>query len=252
MIYAIGDIHGKYDLLKRLYARVLKDIERVGDRDNTIVFLGDYIDRGYQNREVLYFLKNLEDLEGIEHVFLRGNHEEIFKSAMEHPRDPWRVKMWVNNGGQSFLNECEMDFTYFVETFPWPSYVNWMDYKLENYYETEDYIFVHGGVDVRRPTMKDQEKELLYWARFENLNHYENFHKLVVHGHTPHADPVVDKNRINVDTSWSYSKYPGIVNLTAVALPNRRDDGNHPPRFITVEQYIPKLDNRKVADVKES
>ena len=241
MIYAIGDIHGKFDLLKRLYSAILKDIDASGDADNTIVFLGDYIDRGRQNRQVLDFLKYLEDFDGVEHIFLRGNHEDIFKEAMEKPRVEWARRMWTQNGGQAFLNEVGMDFDYFVNTFAWQPYVNWMKYKLEDYYETEDYVFVHGGLDIRKTNMKDQEGESMRWARHTDKDWYRTFHKLVVHGHTPNADVQVDINRINVDTSWSYSKYPGIVNLTAVALPNRRNDEVSPPRFLKVEDHIEAL-----------
>lgn len=241
MIYAIGDIHGKGDLLVALYNSIQEDIEKSNDAEHTIVFLGDYVDRGYQNRKVLDFLKNLSDTDKVKHIFLRGNHESIFIEAMENPRSHWAVKMWVNNGGQAWLNEAKMDFTYFNETFPWHHYVNWMKYRLDDYYETEDYVFVHGGLDIRKPNMKEQEGEALRWARFTQKDWYQSFPKMVIHGHTPNADPQVDNNRINVDTSWSYGKYPGILNLTAVVLPNRRDDQFFPPRFIQVEQYEPRL-----------
>lgn len=241
MIYAIGDIHGNYDLLDSLYKNILNDIASVGDESNTIIFLGDYIDRGYQNQQVLDFLRNLQDSKGIEHIMLRGNHEDIFKNAMQNHRDPFFVRMWVDNGGSAFLKERQMDFTYFVNTYPWHVYVDWMDLKLLNYYETEDYVFVHGGVDIRIPNMENQDKMTLLWSRYTNTNHYKNFNKMVIHGHTPNPDPIVDKNRINVDTSFSYSAYPGIVRLTAVALPNRRND-DISPRFITAEKYIRQLD----------
>lgn len=241
MIYAIGDIHGKGDLLVALYNAILADIESHGDSENTIVFIGDYIDRGSQNRMVLDFLRNLEDTPNLTHVMLRGNHEMLFKEAMLNPRHPFFVKMWVNNGGAAFLQETGMDFTYFNETFPWQHYVNWMDRRLDDYYETDDYVFVHGGLDKRIERMNRQEAETLRWARFTDKDHYSDYHKMVIHGHTPNADPIVDNNRINVDTSWSYGKYPGILNLTAVVLPNRRDDKFFPPRFLQVEQYEPKL-----------
>lgn len=241
MIYAIGDIHGKFDLLKRLYSAILKDIDDSGDADNKIIFIGDYIDRGSQNRKVLDFLRLLEDFPGVEHIMLRGNHESIFIDAMEHHLRPWSMRMWVNNGGQSFLDEVSMDFEYFVHTFPWHGYVNWMKTRLDYYHETEDYVFVHGGIDIRRPKMEDQEDEALIWARLPEKDAYASFHKMVIHGHTPNPDPQVDMNRVNVDTSWSFHKYPGMSNLTAVVLPNRRNDEVSPPRFIQVDEHIPGL-----------
>lgn len=237
MIYAIGDIHGQFDLLKELYSKILKDIVESGEVDNTIVFLGDYIDRGRQNRQVLDFLRTREDIPGLSHVMLWGNHEKMFKYAMENPRMGFFVEMWVDNGGRAFMEEvyCK-DFVYFNETFPWWHYTNWMDSHLEYYYETEDYVFVHGGLDIRIKDMAQQDPETLMWSRKTQKDWYRDYPKLVVHGHTPNAEPVVDMNRINVDTSRYYDK-PGLgPQLTAVALHNRRADGEH--RFIRVEKQL--------------
>lgn len=232
MIYAIGDIHGKFDLLKKLYEEIVADIEKHGDEKNKIIFLGDYIDRGNQNVLVLNFLMHLEDKPNLEHVFLKGNHEDIFKEAMLNPNNRWTAGMWVSNGGKAFLAEVGMDLDYFVHTFPWEHYVKWFDSHLDYYHETEDYVFVHGGLDIRETRMNRQENEHLMWARHNDRGWYRSFPKLVVHGHTPGPDPVVDLNRINVDTSWSYSKYPGVLMLTAVALPNRRVKTYHPPETL--------------------
>lgn len=233
MYYAVGDIHGHFDLVKKLYTEMLRHIELSGDRDNVIVFLGDYIDRGKQNRQTLDFLMGLENFPGVEHVFLRGNHEDIFTEAMEFPRNLYARRMWVENGGQAFLNEMKMDFDYFNNTFPWHQYVRWFKYRTEHWYETEDYVFVHGGLDIRVSDMKAQDKDSLLWARHTKKDAYQSFHKMVIHGHTPQTDPQVDINRINVDTSWSYSKYPN-RKLTAVALPTMNYPGMV-PHFIQVE-----------------
>lgn len=231
MIYAIGDIHGNFDLLKQLYDKILLDIEATGDKENTIVFLGDYIDRGNQNRQVLDFLMFLENSDNIKHVKLRGNHEQIFIDAMENPRHQYFARMWTQNGGQAFLNEVGMDLDYFVHSFHWQSYVRWMKIRLDDYYETSDYVFVHGGLDIRKRNMKDQEPEYLWWARHMDVDYYRTFHKTVIHGHTPGADPLVDINRINVDTSWAYQKY-GHQILTAVCLPNEAGKDELQVKFI--------------------
>jgi serine/threonine protein phosphatase 1 len=230
MLYAIGDIHGQFDLLQSLYASIRKDIEEVGDEHNVIVFLGDYIDRGSQNVQVLQFLMTLRNEPGVEHVFIYGNHEDLFVHALEHQLVPIYNRMWTQNGGQAFLDEVGMDWDYFRITYQWEKYVNWMKTKLDLYYETEDYVFVHGGVDIRIEDMRDQNEESLMWARHMQKDWYRTYHKMVIHGHTPQHDPYVDINRVNVDTSWSYAKHTGQLHLTAVVLPNRRADGE--PRFI--------------------
>lgn len=248
MIYAIGDIHGQFDLLKELYTKCLRhaviSAEETGEDEHTFVFLGDYVDRGKQNRQVLDFLMNLENSPGITHVKLRGNHEQIFTEAMENPRSMFHVRMWLQNGGMSWLNEAGMDFDYFVNSYPWNHIVNWMKVWLDPYYETEDYIFVHGGLDIREPNMKKQDADSMMWARHEQKDWYRTFPKMVIHGHTPHADPVVDINRINVDTSWAHQKHDYRC-LTAVALPNRRYHSHLEPEFITATKPLPLGENEK-------
>lgn len=223
MIYAIGDIHGKYDILKRLYDLIILDMQQQNDDENTIVFLGDYIDRGKENRRVLDFLMGLQNSPNLEHVFIYGNHEDIFINALNNPRDKDKVAMWVANGGSSFIREIsvnEYDFDFFYHTFPWQYYVRWMQTRLDNYYETDDYIFVHGGLDVRKPDMHTQYRDYLIWARHTDTNHYQGFKKMVIHGHTPNYEPVFDNNRINVDTSC-FNRHIDGYRLTAVALPNK-------------------------------
>ena len=230
MKYAIGDIHGQFSLLQRLYEMILLDIEKCGDEENEIIFLGDYIDRGPEKQKVLDFLKNLQNSKKIQHIYLWGNHEEIFKDAMEHPTSSIYTGMWTENGGQAFMNEfgCK-DFHSFNLIFPWYYYVNWFDSHLDYFHETEDYVFVHGGLDVREKNMDKQNKKWLKWARHTNKDHYADYHKLVIHGHTPNPMPIVDKNRINVDTNGWWDEFGG-YGLTAVKLHNRLADG--PPEFI--------------------
>lgn len=233
MYYAIGDVHGQYDLLRKLYTKILAHAVASGDERNVIVFLGDYIDRGPKNVQVLDFIKNLENSDGLEHVRLRGNHEEIFIDAMENPQSRFHRDMWINNGGNAFLRETGYSFEQFVHTFHWDHYVRWFKIWLEDYYETEDYIFVHGGLDIRKPNMKEQDGGYMRWARHTQRDWYRTFPKMVIHGHTPNADPQIDNNRVNVDTAYSYSKYP-TLRLTAVALPMRRYESHLEPEFLQV------------------
>lgn len=228
MIYAIGDIHGNFDLLYQLYQIILEDIRKNNNPKNKIVFLGDYIDRGPQNRDVVNFLMDLRDTEFLQHIFLWGNHEEMFIEAMDNQLKGLSVRIWLNSGGDAWLDELGMDWDYFRITFPWHKYSNWFKTHLVYYHETEDYVFVHGGLDIEQPNMSRQDKQWLIWARFMQPNHYAKFPKVVIHGHTPVAEPLVDKNRINVDTSLSRAEH-GHLTLTAVALPNRWDGQ---PRFL--------------------
>lgn len=234
MIYAIGDIHGQFDLLKRLYDLIIEDISLNGDEDNKIIFLGDYIDRGQQNRKVLDFIVHLQNTTKLEHIFLRGNHEQIFTEAMYYHLSKDKISIWVSNGGLNFMHEVGCyEFKCFHEVFPWGSYIRWFENNLQKYHETEDYIFVHGGLDIRQNDMNKQYLDYVMWARHSQKDWYGLFHKMVIHGHTPNDNAVIDKNRINVDTSGWNREVNG-RKLTAVALQNRLVCGE--PKIISVQQ----------------
>lgn len=226
MIYAIGDIHGQYDILIRLYDKIIEDIKFKQDDENKIIFLGDYIDRGKQNRKVLDFLVSRQNSREIEHVFLWGNHEQIFIEAMLNPLNQNAVGMWVGNGGLNFMHETgNVEFDYFHQTFPWGPYIRWFAKNLQTYHETGDYIFVHGGLDIRQPDMNKQDLNYVTWARHTQTDWYKTYHKWVIHGHTPNDNAVIDKNRINVDTSGWRQANNG-WKLSAVALHNHLVDGD--------------------------
>lgn len=218
MYYAIGDIHGEIELLLDLYEKVVYDIDMRGESDNTIVFLGDYIDRGHGSIKVLDFLISLRDTQSLKHVFIRGNHEYMFLEAIENPLSHSDVGFWVNNGGMAVLREVGMDWDYFRETFPFQQYTRWIREETKFYHETKDYVFVHGGVDVRRDVCS-QMPDYLIWARHMEKNHYRGYKKMVIHGHTSFPEPFIDENRVCVDTSY----HPSKKILTAVILNNSND-----------------------------
>ena len=229
MIYSIGDIHGRLPQLKSIYAQILADIRSIGDTENTIVFLGDYIDRGKYSFAVLDYLSNLQNRNDLDHVFLLGNHEELFINAVSinstTPPDTLAnvVRFWVDNGGETSYKELGFDnFKDFFVSGKWQKYVSWIQQKTSLMFETDDYIFVHGGLDKRFP-ISQQHANVILWARFNGKDHYAGYEKMVVHGHTPTREPIKDARRINVDTS-AYNE-DGI--LTAVALENRLGDTNN-------------------------
>src|SRR5262245_1174653 len=98
LIYAVGDIHGRADLLAALLAKITTDVAtRQGAERRTLVFLGDYIDRGPDSREVVDLL--LTGLpRGFEAHFLKGNHEAIMLDFLE---DPSFLAQWRPNGADA-------------------------------------------------------------------------------------------------------------------------------------------------------
>lgn len=174
--FCIGDIHGRYDLL----CFALDEIERrCGDTPARIIFLGDFIDRGPQSKDVLETLMKGPTREGDEWVCIKGNHEAMLLETHKNNLNPaW----WLDNGGKATAKSFEGEIPGDV--------MDWMD-GLPVTHETEHHFFVHAGV---RPgvNLPDQDPDEMMWIRDLFLKHSEFFEKHIVHGHTPHPH---DKSR---------------------------------------------------------
>lgn len=215
MIYAIGDIHGSYYKLVALYKQIMSDIARLKLDHATIIFLGDYVDRGPDSDRVLDFLMGLEsaNTDGLQHIFLKGNHEDMMVNVYHRNG---HVDMWVTNGGRATLDafECatEMDF------YENPKFREWMNWcaTRPTLYVMGRYAFVHGGYDCRVSTSK-QNPDVLMWKRVSDYmwgKDYENCEFVVVHGHTYTPKPLMFKNEVGIDTGACSG---GV--LTAACLP---------------------------------
>jgi serine/threonine protein phosphatase 1 len=206
-IFAIGDIHGRLDLLDLLLARISAGMAAASPRDNILVFLGDYIDRGPAARGVIERLCGLKREASWKSIFLRGNHEHAILEFMD---DPVSYGAWRSHGAAETLLsygvmpprfENRQDFVRarddFARKCP-PHHLEFLS-RLECSHIEDDYIFVHAGI---RPgvAIADQAQEDLMWIREDFLTHRRPFEKFVVHGHTPSPAPVILSNRICVDT----------------------------------------------------
>ncbi len=203
-VYAVGDIHGRYDLLLALLEKIWADAAPT-DR-NTLVFLGDYVDRGQASAEVVEYLTHLER-PGWDIIKLMGNHEY---SLLEFWKNAAFYASWKTFGGADtllsygvrppmFSDPQELDRAHrdFTSKFPRTHFAFLSD--LPYTHEVGDYLFVHAGV---RPglSLSDQDSEDLLWIRDDFLLSEQDFGKVVVHGHTPTDAPVVRSNRIGIDT----------------------------------------------------
>lgn len=187
MIYAIGDIHGRFDLL----VKALNTIHLRDDPDKTIVFLGDYVDRGAESADVIDRLIELEKYSGgMKVVCLMGNHERMMLDALENGNSYGYMSSWLMNGGHETLESYGAAGNGVVSNAPMhhipQSHIQWMK-KLPLYYETEKYFFVHAGVNPDREFDNQKEKDLL-WIReyFLKTDRGPTTRKHIVHGHTPH------------------------------------------------------------------
>ncbi len=204
-VYAIGDIHGRLDLLKRLSSKLRADIDASGCENAIIVLLGDYVDRGPDSSGVVDWILN----GGLpaSYVALRGNHEATLLNFLD---DPSILDEWRRFGGLETLMSYGIDvrepmrgkgfseaLTSFRQSLP-PSHLKfYSDTALS--WSLGDYFFCHAGVRPGVPLARQEERDLL-WIRDE-FNSYRGAHeKIIVHGHTPVQAPESLPNRINVDT----------------------------------------------------
>jgi serine/threonine protein phosphatase 1 len=204
-IYAIGDIHGRLELLERL----LEELEPDLDRDR-LVFMGDYIDRGPQPKGVVDYLIRLQATAPPEQVVcLKGNHEAMFLDFLEGRE----VALFLFNGGlatiQDYWGEDWEKLTRLVLP---PDHERFYR-DLQLYYETPEYIFVHGGLRPGLPLAEQTEDDLL-WIRGEFIASMEDFGRKVIFGHTPSPAPLVMPNKIGIDTGAVYGNL-----LTCLKLP---------------------------------
>jgi serine/threonine protein phosphatase 1 len=204
-IYAVGDIHGRLDLLDELLARIGTDIALRPAARPVYVFLGDYIDRGSWSRETIDRL--IAHGEISESVFLKGNHEQI---AVQCLSDRGLFDQWLRLGGLETLvsygvpaeilagarQTAELQAA-FHGALPQSHFRFFRD--LQNSFASGDFFFAHAGAKPNVELARQKESDLL-WIRGEFLSSTCDFGKIVVHGHTPSVEVEVRANRINIDT----------------------------------------------------
>jgi serine/threonine protein phosphatase 1 len=223
-VYAVGDIHGRDDLLAKLLEMIEEDHARRGECRLLPVFLGDYVDRGPGSRAVIECLAAL-NARWPDTRFLRGNHEDLLLGFLgEHERG----LAWLMNGGVATLASygVRTDDAWrifmpghrglgrlraaFIRALPEAHLAFLRD--LESAVQIGDYYFVHAGVRPGIPLAEQADEDRL-WIRREFLSSREDFGAFVVHGHTPALRPDIRPNRIGIDTlAWETGR------LTALGL----------------------------------
>ena len=205
-LYAIGDMHGRLDLLAGLEDKIRIDAENSGAANRIAVFLGDYIDRGPESRELVDYLMR-RPFNGFEHVFLIGNHEDEMMRFLDGSQEPAN---WFANGGVQTLE------SYGIAAHGFPSPDEAEDWRrqlrralppdhlsfysdLKYSFECGNYLFVHAGVRPGVP-IELQDRHDLIWIREAFLGSDQDFGRFVVHGHSIERTPQIKSNRICVDT----------------------------------------------------
>jgi serine/threonine protein phosphatase 1 len=222
-IYAIGDIHGRLDLLDKMLGLIDSDMSGRKKMDTTLLFLGDYVDRGSDSKGVVSRL--IDGLPaGVTPVFLKGNHEDLLLTFLD--RSGFGLN-WLHNGGDRALISYGIELEVIANAY-WSaaglteaaaifqdllpeSHLNFFR-SLRLSHRMGDYFFAHAGVKPGVP-LEDQSAEDLLWIRKEFLSHSKTFGAVVVHGHTPSRTPQDLDNRIGIDTLAFHTG-----KLTAVGL----------------------------------
>ena len=204
-VYAMGDIHGRVDLLDAMLKRIDADLEKNPVSTGIEVYLGDYVDRGPASREVIDRL--VARNRTFRAVFLKGNHEEYLASFVANPAV---LEDWQHYGGLQTLvsygitppidtgRDGHAKLAAAFDLILPDSHRRFLD-NLRLSFTCGDYFFVHAGVRPGIPLTKQREEDLLWICR-DFLLCEEEFGKIIVHGHTPVPEPDVRPNRINIDT----------------------------------------------------
>lgn len=209
-IYAIGDVHGRLDLLETLSEMIARDLSASPVPSAVEMFLGDYVDRGPHSRQVIEWLIDAPPI-GTERICLMGNHETLLLGALS---DTEQMTTWLYNGADTTLASyravpdlgpagvAESARAAFAAALP-QAHRTFLE-ALPRFHVAGDYLFVHAGLRPGRP-LAEQRPEDLVWIREPFLRSDADHGYVVIHGHTPVAEPEIRRNRIDIDTGAVFS-----------------------------------------------
>jgi diadenosine tetraphosphatase ApaH/serine/threonine PP2A family protein phosphatase len=203
-VYAVGDIHGRADLLEEVLHHIDSDLSTCSQHVIQ-VFIGDYVDRGPSSRLVLDQL--IERAKTQELIFLKGNHESLLIDFLNNAAV---LNTWQHLGGLHTLmsyglapslspdSATQEAFAVALNEAMPDSHRHFL-HNLRLFFLCGDYFFSHAGVRPGIP-LSDQKEDDLLWIRKDFLSYEGGFGKIIVHGHSPVSEPEFRHNRINIDT----------------------------------------------------
>jgi serine/threonine protein phosphatase 1 len=200
--FAIGDIHGCLDKLEDLLGKIKPSA------NDTLIFLGDYIDRGSASKEVVDLL--IELAADVPCIFLRGNHEDMF---LEFLVDGANRLTYFYNGGGMTLDSYAGHKPYQGPENLLPEEHKAFFENLQWYYEDDECVYVHAGLYPGVPLSQQKNRDLI-WIRDEFIFSLTGLDKKVIFGHTPFKSPLIKPDKIGIDTGAVYGG-----ELTAVKIP---------------------------------
>ncbi|WP_395942760.1 metallophosphoesterase family protein [Brevundimonas sp.] len=206
--WAVGDIHGRIDLLAPLADAMIADLQASTARRKVLIFLGDYIDRGPDSKGVIDLLAGLRTRGMFELHFLRGNHEDRMEAFLT---DPELGPGWCDYGGREALQSYGVNPPFDkTDAAGWAAACQAFNAAVDDHqraflaaqeysFSLGDYFFAHAGA---KPgvALDAQDPQQLMWVRQAFLNHPDPFDRVVIHGHTPTEAVHADDRRIGLDT----------------------------------------------------
>jgi serine/threonine protein phosphatase 1 len=204
-LYAIGDVHGRLDLLEAMHDRIAADLAERPAADFRIIHLGDYTDRGPDSKGVLDFLVARRESDP-RNITLMGNHDE---GLLEFLATAGRDGLFAGNGGEATARSYGVAVDFSSDTRAragrdallraMPEAHTAFLASLPRSIAFGDFFFCHAGIRPGIPIAAQDPHDLI-WIRWDFLDHKGLFEKVVVHGHTPVPAPEILPNRVDIDT----------------------------------------------------
>ena len=200
-LIGISNIHGEYEKLCSVLNKIAPQ------KDDSIIFMGDYIDRGAKSKEVVNKIIDMQNICSC--IYLIGSHEYALLHA--NTDEYYNYLFWNYGGVQtvesygSFENILKTHGDFFK--------------SLKFYHETEDYLFIHAGLRPKVPLEKQNKVDMVY-IRKEFYNNKTDFPKKIIFGHTEFEKPLVQPDKICIDTGCGKFKN---APLTAIICENGRE-----------------------------
>ncbi|WP_231639034.1 metallophosphoesterase family protein [Sphingomonas profundi] len=205
--YAIGDVHGRLDLLCDLLGRIEADDARRTAADTQVVLLGDIVDRGAQSAGLVEYLRAFRPAFA-RFRFVMGNHEEAMLASLDDDGGDPHLTGWLGFGGTETLLSYGMPER--LLALPGPALVAALHHYVprahlqflrgfEDHVAIGDYVFVHAGIRPGVPLAAQSPRDMR-WIRDDFLDHRRSHGFTVVHGHTISEAPQFRANRIGIDT----------------------------------------------------
>tara|TARA_B100001741_G_scaffold305212_1_gene297173 strand:- start:4712 stop:5425 length:714 start_codon:yes stop_codon:yes gene_type:complete len=227
--FAIGDIHGCLNELTLLHKKILT-YDKFDVKKDLLIYLGDYIDRGKNSKEVINQILKLKN-NNIKMINLMGNHDEFMIDFIFNKNN--NIKNWLNFGADQTFKSYDIEIVEFIkEGFEdnvinklrehllskmEDSHINFFK-TLDFTYSTKNYLFVHAGIDPNKKLLDQVKKDYLWTRSSEFFKKNFKAEKIIVHGHTPEEKITNDPYRINIDSGCYFSG-----KLTCVCLTDNDD-----------------------------